>query len=327
MNQQNVQITPTLAPRGQIEAPETDHGAQVNKQGQTHVQKNPWGVAVDNAHGFIWVAESGCNFPEINVKCETTFPGMIAKFSLADGSLLGEYPQPAGYSSPAFVAVDTIGNVWFTQPTTDAIGKFDPVTLTWSQWKTGANTSPFDLVFDKNGNLWFTLYLSNQIGFMNPKTLRIVLNGVPTPTSFPYGITIDPKGTIWFAENAKGASNVASFTPTTGGPISIYEHRVLSAARGTVRPHKIVADPAGRIWYTEGFSGAIGLFNPATNNSTDYKVNTPCPPGKRDACSHPSGIAVDAKGNIWFTDSRGACIGYLVHGYGNKIRSRCTTVG
>ena len=125
--QQNVQVTPTPAQRGRTEAPETDHGAQVNKQAQTHLQKNPWGVAVDNAHGFIWVAEPGCDFPEVNVKCPTAFPGMIAKFSLADGTLLGEYAQPTGYSSPAFVAVDNTGNIWFSEPTTDAIGKLSLV--------------------------------------------------------------------------------------------------------------------------------------------------------------------------------------------------------
>src|SRR5436305_598999 len=325
--QQNVQVTPTPAQRGRTEAPETDHGAQVNKQAQTHIQKNPWGVAVDNAHGFIWVAEPGCDFPEVNVKCPTAFPGMIAKFSLADGTLLGEYAQPTGYSSPAFVAVDNTGNIWFSEPTTDAIGKFDPVTLTWSQWKLGANTSPFDLVFDKNGNLWFTLYLSNQIGFMDPKTLHIALNGVPTPISFPYGITIDPKGTLWFTENAQGASNVASFTPTTGGPISIYEHHVLSAAGGTVRPHKIVADKSGIIWYTEGFSASIGEYNPTTNSSTDYNVKTPCPSGQRFGCSHTSGIAIDAKGNIWFTDALGARIGYFVPGSGRIVTGTLPDLG
>ncbi len=41
---------------------------------------------------------------------------------------------PAGYGQPLFVAIDHDGKVWFTMPVTNAIGMFDPVAMTVTQW-------------------------------------------------------------------------------------------------------------------------------------------------------------------------------------------------
>src|SRR5690242_9893778 len=149
----------------------------------------PWGIAVDYARGFVWVAEPGC---EAKPKCLAPTQGILGQYAYSDGNLIQNFNEPAGYSSPLFVAVDKGGNIWFTEPETDAIGEFNPQSQTWNQWLLKGASAPFDLIFDKAGNLWFTEFSSNKIGFLYVQTGKVVENTVPTANSNPYGIAMDP---------------------------------------------------------------------------------------------------------------------------------------
>jgi virginiamycin B lyase len=213
------------------------------------------------------------------------------------------------------VAVDKSGNIWFTEPETDAIGEFTMQSQTWNQWLLKGGSAPFDLIFDKAGNLWFTEFSSNKIGFLNPQTGKVVENAVPTPNSNPYGITVDPAGTMWFTENALGIDQIGSFTPTASGVVKITEH-----AAGVIRPHLIAADRAGNIWYSGGFEGNIGEYQPRSGNSTLFAVfDGACVSPSNCTGTHISGIYVDRKGNVWFTDSLSQRVGYYVPSTGQVV--------
>src|SRR5205085_2892348 len=120
--------------------------------------KNPWGLVQDGTH--IWVAEPGC---DLGPKCKTLFPGTIGEYTQTNPpTLVANFTEPStgGFTSPGFVAVDGKGNIWFTEPASDAIGEFTPPTTptaqpTWQQWgatnKIGisAGSVPRDLVFDR----------------------------------------------------------------------------------------------------------------------------------------------------------------------------------
>lgn len=268
----------------------------------------PWGVALDEARGFVWVAEPGC---DPKPPCPSAFPTKITKFGMADAGYIQDYAEPDNkYSNPFFLAVNpSNGHVFFSEPNSDAIGELDPDTPRFQQWHTTAGSTPYDLLIDKNGNIWFTEYNSASIGFLNPKTGTVVETPTPTAGSEPYGITLDPKGNIWFAENGKGVAQIGMFTPTANGHISIKEFPIDATQRS--QPHLIAAAPNGHIWFTEGFLGNITEFDPATGTPTHYKVATACrrPP---DNCTHMSGIAVDKQGNVWFSDSLNATVGYYI---------------
>src|SRR5260370_18210212 len=110
--------------------------------------------------------------------------------------------EPAGYYSPLFVAVDGNGDVWFTQPSSDALGEFDPQDQSWQQWQLKQGSSPFDLTFDTHGNLWFTEFGTNDIGFFDPRTHTLLENPIPTPPTMPYALTADPHRTDWLTAHA-----------------------------------------------------------------------------------------------------------------------------
>ncbi len=268
----------------------------------------PWGVALDEKRGFVYVAEPDC---DPKPPCASTFPTGIGQHSLTDGQFMRTFKQPSGYSSPFFVAVNPAdGHVWFTQPNSDAIGELDPDQGTWKQYKVAAGSTPYDLLLDQHGNIWFTEYNSDSIGFLDTKTHKIVETPTPTTKSRPYGITSDPKGNIWFTENRKGVSQIGMFTPTTDGNISIKE--TIIDATFNAQPHLITAAPDGSIWFSEGFQGFITKLDPEKNNTVSrYYVAGACrrPP---DNCTHISAIGADKQGNIWFTDSLNATIGYYI---------------
>lgn len=276
---------------------------------ETPTQANPWAVAFDKS-GHVWVAEPGC---DAEPNCLTTFPSYIAEYTRSNEALVKNYLQPQGYSSPVFLALDKNSNIWFTEPTTNSIGELiHGSTPQWKQWKVPtASANPYDLVFDRNGNIWFSEFTGNKIGFFNTLTKKFAENTIPTANSHPYGITMDHAGTIWFVEN--NAMQIANFTPTTGGKITITEHAVAPMNN----PHLITSDAAGNIWYSEGFSGYIGEFVPKTGVHSNINVSKglcplPTPGVTPGSCpgTHISGMSVDSKGRVWFDDSLSARVGY-----------------
>jgi streptogramin lyase len=278
---------------------------------QTKTTLNPWGIAFDSIHHIVWVAEPGC---EPKPACSTNAPGIIGEYDLLDGRYIQDFPELPGYSRPVFVTIDAHGNVWFTEPDSDAIGELNPQNLTWNQWKVPVGSAPLDLTFDKNGNLWFTEFDANSIGFLNPNTGKLVENAIPTPDSNPYGITRDARGNIWFTENRSGVGQIGSFTPTSSGKVAIVEHQVTTA-----QPHLITTDKQGHIWYSEAFGGSIGEYQPASGKSVDYPVSSSICAHQSVCTTHISGISVDNKGHIWYSDSQLDLVGYLIPSTGQVV--------
>jgi virginiamycin B lyase len=307
--------TPTSPPynvQRSDEIPYSTHRAVSLAPSRVSTTLTPWGIAMDKTRGFIWVAEPGC---EPKPTCPSRFQGVLGEYALSDGSFITNFYEPSGYTSPMFVAVDGSGNVWFTQPNSDAIGEFDPQHQTWHQWSTKKGSAPFDLVFDKQGNLWFTEYTGNSIGFLNARTHTLVETPTPGAGSSPYGIALDTQGNIWFAENALGIDKIGSFAPSADGHIRISEHDVTPE-----RPHLITADGAGNIWYTGGFDGRIGVFNSHTGQSTVFQVfRGACLTPPNCTGTHISGISVDNRGYVWYTDSLTQQVGYLIPSSGQVV--------
>jgi hypothetical protein len=302
--------------RSQNEQPRVDKKEHIDRSPSTKALQstttlNPWGIAIDSPHKIVWVAEPGC---EPKPTCSSKAPGIIGEYDLLDGSNIQDFPEPSGYTRPVFVAIDAHGNVWFTEPDSDAIGELNPQNLTWNQWKVPVGSAPLDLTFDKNGDLWFTEFDANKIGFLNPNTGKLIENAIPTPDSNPYGITRDARGNIWFTENRSGVGQIGSFTPTSSGTVAIVEHQVTTA-----QPHLITTDKQGHIWYSEAFGGSIGEYQPASGKSVDYPVSSSICAHQSVCTTHISAISVDNKGKIWYSDSQLGLVGYLIPSTGQVV--------
>ena len=282
----------------------------------------PWGLTFDSS-GNIWVASPQCDPNVTSVPICTTIQGGIVEYSRQSfkggASPLQSFTVPSGYSSPFFLAFDKSGNLWFTEPVTNAIGELD-TSKSWHQWNVPTSgASPFDLTFDHFGNLWFTEFSANKIGKFNPATHTFTETPTPTPGSRPYGIAgPDPAtGSIWFTENNPAVHRIGKFTPGANGINgSIQEYLTnSSSAYGGNTPHLITFDNHGNIWWSEGFAGRIGklVISQATNGTiqgvSEYNVPQPCSNG---CGTHISGIAVDSNGTVWFDDSLSSRYGSFV---------------
>jgi len=266
---------------------------------ETPTLTTPFGIAFDNS-GHIWVAEPGC---DPNPVCQSAFPSAIGEYNTLNVTLVQNYLQPGGFSSPLFVAVDSSGHIWFTEPNSNAIGRLTPgSTPGWQQWTIPtANAIPYDLVVDKHGNIWFTERGASKIGFFNTSTYTFVETPTPTAGSDPYGITLAASEKIWFAENA--VPKIGSFTLTASGSISIKEHTFSTVSNPAPTAHLITSDNSGNIWYSEGFAGQIGEWIRSLKTSRNIVVS-------KAPSTHISGISVDSKNRIWFDDSLNAVVGY-----------------
>ena len=289
----------------------------------------PWGIGFD-ASGNVWVAETGC---DPNPICTPT-PGAIAQFSQQNFSLIQNYVEPGNFSNPLFLALDANGNVWFTEPNSNAIGELIPNNgnPSWQQWTVPtANAAPYDLAFDWSGNLWFTEFTASQIGEFNPRTQQFTETPTPSSNSNPYGIIgPDPTtGSLWFAENNSAVSRIGRFTPPLNGQ-SLTSGNILeypTPGRINSTPHLVTFDSAGNIWWTEGFDGDIGrlIISQSSNGTSNGMSEFAVPPACQNCGMHISGIGADSTGTIWFDDSLNSRIGsyvprtntfsmYIVHG-------------
>src|SRR6266567_3980503 len=290
--------------------------------------QDPWGIAVDSG-GHVWVAEPQCD-PNVSAVpiCGHAVQSGILEYSSSgfncNSSPMQKLQVPAGYSSPFFLAFDSNGNLWFTEPVTNAIGEYD-TKGNWHQWSvTTAGASPLDLTFDQFGHLWFTELSANKIGEFDPVTDKMINEfATPTSNSQPYGITgPDPTThSIWFTENNASVHRIGQITPRADGTISgsINEYLTNTAtAHGGITPHLITYDHQGHIWWSDGYAGTIGqLVISQASNGTNQGVteyNVPAPGCSGSCGSHISGIAVDSTGTVWFDDSLSSRYGSFTPG-------------
>ncbi|HVN69046.1 MAG TPA: Virginiamycin B lyase [Candidatus Binatia bacterium] len=234
-----------------------------------------------------------------------------------------------GDAVPAGITAGPDGDVWFTDPGNDVIGRITVRGKYKLQARAGAEVSD-GITTGPDGALWFTTQESQpQIG-------RITTKGAVTLFAdsggeFPHGITTGPDGALWFAE-----SNGRVGRMTTDGQVVHYDvapsdatlegivtgpdgalwvtQNVVGGSRFSNRvirvttkgrkksftvgsgPDFICVGPDGALWFTEEASAAIGRLT-TTGAFTEFKLSDPN--------AQPSGIAVGPDGAFWFTDFSG----------------------
>lgn len=213
----------------------------------------------------------------------------------ADGpTLLVEYPVQ---SSPLYVAVESPGRLWFTQPNSNSIGRL-VVTSTVDYQAVSfsiptASSQPYDIDF-AGGMIWFTEKDGNKIGRLNPATGAIdefVFTTDPDIQRQPAGMDAleGAPARIWFAE--KGVNKIGLLTVTSATDYSFIEYALSSLTNP--QPEDVAVDSGGKVWFTAPGATRIGRFDPSS--SAFNFVGT-------GSGSEPWSIKVDEQGYPWFTD-------------------------
>jgi streptogramin lyase/plastocyanin len=257
------------------------------------------GTKSNNQAGFLWIAASYDNkivrfekatgkTREYAIDGENSWPFNIAIapngaiwFTERASSRIGllepetgkvkHFDVPTPNAGPAGLAIDPKSAVvWFTESYADRIGSLDPATgavseLKMSDTSTGLVSGPAGLAIDHDGGIWFAK-LEGKLGYIAPPYREIMIKDAPEQARRPAGITVSSTGEIWavaldgnlLLRYQPANSTFQMFPLPTGEPDA--KPGVPPAAR-TSRPFGIAADSSGNIWFSEQYTGQLGVLN------------------------------------------------------------------
>ena len=190
-------------------------------------------------------------------------------------------------SAPHGVIVGPDGAPWVTDSGLNAIVRVDPQTEAVQVFPLPGDSGYANLntaVFDHNGVHWFTGQ-SGIYGRLDPSTGDMQVFDAPRGRG-PYGITVTPDGTIYYASLAN--SYVGRIDPQTG------EATVLEPPTAGQGARRVWSDSQGRVWVSEWDAGQVAVYDPANNSWREWKL-----PGDRPQAY---AIYVDDQDMVWLSD-------------------------
>jgi len=215
-----------------------------------------WPHQVDfDPEGNVWLAYTAC---------------CIVKFDPRTGAQTVFEDHGGGHG----IVVDpTDGSVWYSG---DVVRHLDPKTGLVDHWKIGedrylgSNTQ----IFDSKGNLWLSLLVAGGLGKWDRETNALVYWEVPVKRSRPYGIIVDHKDKVWFADYHNGG--VTRFDPDT----EEFEHFNLVKEKTTSTIRRLGVDSKGLIWAATWGSRAFAdsslySLDPETGETTKHHLGLP----------------------------------------------------
>lgn len=230
----------------------------------------PHDVAV-SADGAVWYTAQGSR--------------ELGRLDPATGEIL-EVSLGAG-ARPHGVIVGPDEGLWVTDGGLNAIVRVDPATHEVSRFPlpparpdAGLNTA----VFDPAGTLWFTGQ-NGVYGRVVPTTGQVEVFDAPGGRG-PYGITVTPRGEVFYASLA--GSHVASIDTTTGVATVVTPP---TPGQGTRR---VWADSTGRVWSSQWNAGQVAVYEPATGAWREWRL-----PGDGPQAY---AVFVDDRDHVWLSD-------------------------
>jgi virginiamycin B lyase len=240
----------------------------------------------------IWFAEQYANYIghySPATKHYQIYP--LPWISVADPG--GNGQQRSLPSAPNELALDTHGDVWFTEFNADRLGRLDPRNGHMQHYLLASKKSmqtlyPYGIALDQQGNVWFTESGKNQIGQLEPATGALHVFSVPDPQALTMEIASDEQGSLW----------VTSFTPgllfhykSGTGTFTTYTVSVRGNERGTL--YGLLVPTPGDVWVTNLAENMISHLDVRTGHFLTYRIPTPG--------GLPLGLVMDTNHNIWFT--------------------------
>jgi virginiamycin B lyase len=211
--------------------------------------------------------------------------GTLGRLDPREGSFklagLGKGAAPHG------VTIGPDGAPWVTDGGQNAIARVDPADHRVTLFRLPEKDAYANLntgVFDKSGIYWFTGQ-SGYYGRLDPKSGAMKVFDAPRGVG-PYGITVTPKGEVWYASLA--GNYIARLDPTTGQATVVEPPTPKQGAR------RIWSDSRSRLWVSEWNSGNVSMHDPADGSWKARKL-----PG---ASPHAYAVYVDDRDKIWLTD-------------------------
>ncbi len=248
-----------------------------------------YGLAIDGK-GNVWVTNeqgpSGVNGGY----------GSVTKLSSSGQvlSVAGGYTQ-GGISFPDAVAADANGSIWIanTGDGTATLLNADGSAVSGSGgYGSGSIAFPAAVAVDANHNAWFADQGSGAVTEVSPGGAVVRQVACCDEAS---GIAVDQSNTFWIA-NAFG--NSVSRVDSSG--------TVLSSgytAPSIDHPNGIAVDGVGNVWVANYFGNSISEILGQGTGQAGTVIAPTTGYGKDAGLNGPYGIAVDASGDVWVSNS------------------------
>jgi streptogramin lyase len=214
---------------------------------------------------------------------------------------------PTAGQSPLSVAVDGSGNIYTLNATTNKLVKFNAFGVPASSTGFGTNLSlPSSVAIDNtSSHVWMANYGSTNVS-------RFTTAGAgeaefPIPLSTNAGLqaaALDGSGNIWVTTSGNFNSGPSSLTELNGA--------------GTVQQTYTanITYPYG-LAIDQGLTGAVWLADFAQTFATgcaQTQASGGCTEYPTGGVDSPTGVAIDAKGNSWYTNRTGTVSALNVYG-------------
>jgi len=108
-----------------------------------------------------------------------------------------EFSIPTLCTNPLAVVTDYDGNVWFAETNTGNLGKFDPITETFTEydnptWPNGARSMMWGIDYSPDGSVWFTDESYDSVWTFSTLDEKYTRIGYPTESdSLPQRLLVD----------------------------------------------------------------------------------------------------------------------------------------
>jgi sugar lactone lactonase YvrE len=277
------------------------------------------GIAVDQA-GNVYVSD-----PQNAAIRKITPGGVVTTFAGSSAQL----------SSPAGVAVDQFGNVYVADSGNYTVRKITPAgvvsTFAGTEGVSGTSdgqgtaaqfTSPYSLAVDPSGNLYVGEYFSGVMRKITPGGMVFtIFGGVVSDVPGrgfresgiqPIGLAVDPAGNLLVADY----DNNVIWKISVDGPVTVIAGTnggfgISDGTGANARfdyPEGLAIDSAGNLYVADSGSNLIRKMTPAGAVSTlagSFSAFGGSADGTGAAAqfASPSGVAVDAAGNVYVADT------------------------
>jgi virginiamycin B lyase len=308
-----VAVSAALLTRGQVSGAPSHQSVHLPEgEGRAMVQ-----AACGACHSLTQVTNAGHDREEwdtvlhmmVNVgapvppdKFDTVLNYLVAKFpprprppaKIISGPIhvaIKEWVVPTPGSRPHDPMYAPDGSVWYTGQMANVLGRFDPKTATFKEYKLPPHSGPHGLLADKDGNVWYTANFGAYIGKLDPKTGEVTKYPMPDPRARdPHTLILDGPDLIFFT--VQGGNMVGRLNLRTG------EVKLVPSPTPRSNPYGMVISSKGVPYFAEFGSNKIASIDPKTLEIHEYAL--------RHEDSRPRRVAITTGDVIYYTDySRG----------------------
>jgi virginiamycin B lyase len=151
------------------------------------------------------------------------------------------------------VKPDKNGDVWFTTPRSNKIGKVEAKTMKVTQWSPPtADAYPRRMEIGPDGMIYSGEFRGGKMLQFNPKTQTFKEFPLPGRDPSPYALGFDADGYLWY--DSHNMDLIGRFDPKTGKVLEYpFPHSELAM-------REFFRDSQGRMWYGSAPNNKVGYF-------------------------------------------------------------------